>query len=84
MNNGHKPGGSLSSLLIGAAIGAAAITMLHEPTRRRMKNKLRMALDESEKKMDQLKDQAESVKKDIKNRAVRELNKTQRRLAANA
>lgn len=82
MNNGNKSaGGSLGSLIVGAALGAAAVTMLHEPTRKNLKNKIRKAMDESDKKLDEMKGKAMEVKKDLTNKAVKELNKTTRKLA---
>ncbi len=80
MNNNKSPNG-IGSLIVGAAIGAAAVTMLHEPTRKKLKGKLMKALDESGTKLDEMKGKADSVKKDIKNRAIKELNKTQKKIA---
>jgi len=95
MNNGNnsKAGTSIGSLIVGAAIGAAAVTMLHEPTRKKLKDKIKNALDKSETKMDEIKDKANNVKKsltdkagevkkDLKNKAIKELGKTQKKIAA--
>lgn len=81
MNN-NKSSNTLSSLLVGAAIGAAAVTMLHEPTRKIVKEKLKKALDEGEARVDEIKDRAGDIKKDLTKKAVRELNKTQKKLAS--
>ena len=75
---------SIGSVLVGAAIGAAAVTLLNKDSRKKVKDGIKSALDKGDAKMDELQEKAEKVKKDAKSKAIKELDKTQKKLAQNA
>ncbi len=82
MNDNNKTSSSFGSLLMGVAIGAVAATMMNKSTRKRVKETIMNALDEGDARMDELEDKADSLKTEVKKRAVKELDKTQRKIAS--
>jgi hypothetical protein len=83
MNN-HKKTGSIGSVLVGAAIGAAAVSLMHKPTRKKLKDKLMTALDKGDAKLDELGEKAATLKDNVKAKAVKELSKTKKKLEETA
>lgn len=79
MKNNEK-GGTLRAAVIGAAVGAAAVALTHEPTRRKLKSALLNAVEKGEEKLDEATTRVEDIKTKTAKKASRELEKVQKRL----
>ncbi len=66
-NNKNKT--SIGSVLVGAAIGAAAVTLMNKNSRKKLKENINKALETGDRKLDELQKKAEEVKKNVQEKA---------------
>ena len=81
MNNNHNNSGKLGSVLVGAALGAAAVTLAHKPTRDKVRNAFRDVIEKGDEALDELEEKAGRVREKARKTASRELGKVERKLA---
>lgn len=82
-NNDKKCTTVMGAAVIGAAVGAAAVAFLHEPTREKVRGALTGAIEKGGQKLDEVSNKAKDVKESAKKKAVKELGKAQKKLAEN-
>jgi len=95
MNDDKKAKGGIGAVLMGAALGAAAVSLMNKSTRKKLKQSIMTALDKGDAKLDELSeraqklkknaaDKAETLRENAKAKAVKELKRTERKLADTA
>lgn len=85
-SNNTKNGASsvLGAALVGAAVGATAVALAHEPTRKKVKESLLNAIEKGDQKLNEAKRKVSDVKKSTQKKAARELGKAQKKLSEGA
>jgi len=76
-----RGGGFLTAVLVGALAGAAAVILLNEDTRKKVKRRVDKTVRTGEEEIDRLRSEIKKLKADLKEKAAEELEKASRKLA---
>lgn len=81
MSDNNKSCSAMGALVMGVAMGALAILLAHEPTRKKMKGRLMDAIEKGDEKLEQVTNKVKDARVSMKKKAVKELNRAERKLS---
>lgn len=71
---------SLKTLLWGVVIGAAAVTLMNEDSRKKVRSTIKSTLDEGSRKLDKLESATKSQMKDVRSAVTNAKSKARKQL----
>jgi len=74
MKNSTNQDLKLGAVAVGVAAGITTLMLAHKPTRKRAKKAIQDALNTGDKKLDELMDRATKTKKDVTQKAKKNLD----------